>query len=109
MSSPAIAVTPASPRATIDFCRVDVTHVPENDRTAYDAAEYPTSPEVRYVLVFEVGGKEVGRSYVFAAGQGQDGAHEFNNYVFPVAGDYTVRLKNVDTDADLTTQSVTVS
>jgi hypothetical protein len=52
-----------------------------------------TGAENRFVLTFKVGGVEVGRSQVF--GTSPDGAFQFNSYIFPVAGSYTVQLYNV--------------
>ncbi len=52
-----------------------------------------THAENRFVLTFVVGGVEVGRSQVF--GTSPDGAFQFNSYIFPTAGSYTVQLYNV--------------
>lgn len=103
----AIACTPASPVATKSFCRIDVTGGSANTATGYSTSVYPTSPEVRYYLTFELGGNILGRSYNFAVGS--DGKHSFNNYVFPEAGSWTVRLKNASNDSSVQTQAVTVS
>lgn len=102
-----ISATPSSPRATIDFCRINVEGADQNDISGYDTDEYPTSPELRYYLTFEEGGDEWGRSYVF--GVNEDGDHEFNNYIFPHAGSWTVRLSDASDDSSVQTQSVTVS
>lgn len=101
-----ISCTPASPKATKDFCRIDLTGLTLNDSTAYDATKYPTEPEVRYYLTFEVGGAVVGKSQVFASSP--DGKFTFNNYIFPKSGSYTVRLSDA-ADVSQATKSVTVS
>jgi hypothetical protein len=103
----AIAVVPAAPVAAKSFCRVTVTDATQNDDTAYDNALYPASPELRYYLTFELGGAIQGKSYVFAVNE--DGDHVFNNYMFPTAGSWTVRLSNAATDGSVATQAVTVS
>jgi len=105
--SVAIACTPASPVSTSSFCRIDVTGATQNDDTAYDNALYPASPELRYYLTFELASVVRGKSYVF--GVDEDGAHTFNNYIFPASGTWTVRLSNAATDASVQTQSVTVT
>ena len=104
----AIAVTPTSGNviSTVSAVRVDVSAADTNDLTAYDAAAYPTSPELRYYLTFELGGDILGKSYVFAPNGGK---HTFNNYLFPSAGSWTVRLSNAGTDASVVTEAVTVS
>ena len=105
----AINLTPsvAAPRAKIDAVRVDVTGASENDSAAYNPAVYPTEPELRAYLAFRLGGVEYGRSYVFAVGS--DGKHSFNDYIFPAAGSWTMRLARADNNAVLKDQAITVS
>lgn len=104
----ALAVTPSSDvEAGSTVCKVAVSGGVENTLTGYDVEEYPASPEVRYYLTFELAGDELGRSYVF--GVNADGEHEFNNYVFPEAGSWTVRLSNAADDSSVQSTSVTVS
>lgn len=107
--SAAIAITPASGSvvSTVSACRIDVTGATQNDDTAYTTTAYPQSPEITYYLRFELAGAERGRSYVF--GVNETGDHTFNNYVFPEAGAWTVRLRKVAGDASVTTAAVTVS
>jgi hypothetical protein len=103
-----IAVTPAAPTAITDACAVVVAGLTLNDTTSYTTTVYPTSPEVRYYLTFELDGAIVGKSHVFAptnAG-GYDG---YFNYIFPEAGSWTVRVSNAATDGSVATQAVTVS
>ena len=98
-----VTVTPTSPRATIDFAKVTVAGADQNDLSSYTTLAYPTSPEMRYYLTFEEGGAEKGRSYVF--GVNEDGEHVFNNYVFPDAGTYVVRLKDASDDSTVQSSS----
>jgi hypothetical protein len=37
-----------------------------------------------------------------------DGKHTWDGYIFPAAGSYTVRLRNVADDSDVDTVAVTV-
>ena len=90
----------------LTFAKVLVEGADPNDTTAYTTVSFPTSPELRYYLSFTKGGFEYGRSYVF--GVASDGTHEFENYVFPTAGSWSVLLKNAVTDATVATQAVTV-
>lgn len=105
----AITLTPsvASPRAAIDAVRVDVAGASENDVADYDTDDYPTQAEIRCYIAFLEGGVEYGRSYVFAVGE--DGTHQFNNYIFPHDGTWTMRLARNDNDAVLKDQSITVT
>jgi len=106
--SVSVAVTPASPRATIDHCVVTVDDATQNDDTAYDTDVYPQSPELRYYLTFEKSSVEYGRSYVF--GVSEDGAHVFMNYIFPTAGTWTVKLRDESDDSVVVSSgNVTVS
>jgi len=103
----AIACVPAAPTAKVSACRITVTAADENDVSAFDVDAYPTSPENRYYLAFLLGGVERGRSYVFSTDS--DGKHEFNSFIFEEDGSWTIKLANAATDAQVTTQAVTVS
>lgn len=104
----AVTLTPsvAAPRATIDAVRIDVAGASANDG-ASDTDNYPVQDELRAYIAFLLGGEELGRSYVFTVGA--DGTHEFNNYIFPEAGSWTMSMRRVDTDAVLKDQAITVS
>jgi hypothetical protein len=97
-----ITVTPESPVAIKDACRVDVT---ENDVNtgASDTDKYPVQDELRCYLAFTKGGVEYGRSYIFSGA-----SHTFPNYHFPSDGAWTVALKDASDDGDIATQAVTV-
>lgn len=103
-----IAVTPAAPVATVDACKVLVEGLTLNDLTSYTTATYPTSPEVRYYLTFELGGAILGKSQVFACDSAEDFGG-FCNYIFPEAGSWTVRVSTAADDQSVATQAVTVS
>ena len=104
----AIELTPSieEPRATIDAVRIDVSGVDANTG-ASDTDEYPVQAEQRcYIAFIDEDDAEFGRSYVFTVGQ--DGAHVFNNFIFPSAGAWTMSLRSVDGDAVLKDQAITV-
>lgn len=108
--SVAIAITPASGSITAKstVCRIDVTGADVNDATAYNSAVYPTEPPFVYHLLIDApAGTDDGKSYTFTPNA--DGNHTFNNYIFPAAGSWTIRLRNNATDADAVTLAVTVS
>ena len=105
-----LAVTPASGSITAKktVCRVDVTGAPTNTTTGYDTAKYPSEPAIQYyILVDAPAGTDDGKSYLFTPSS--DGKHTFNNYTFPIAGSYTLRLRDASDDLDKATLSVTVS
>ena len=106
MTSPALTCTPSSPTAVADFCRLDVTDAPDNTIVGYDPAVYPSSPIVEYYMNFVEGGVEYGRSPVFSTSY--EGEWQFNNYLFPHAGTWTVGLYTV-ADSQKATLSVTVA
>jgi hypothetical protein len=112
-----LAITPASGAITAarTVCRVDVAGAPANTLTGYSGveggspgspAQYPASPAVTYYIAFILGGKELGRSYVFGP---NGGAHTFNNYIFPKAGAWTVNLNDTADDTTKATLAVTVA
>jgi hypothetical protein len=111
-----ITCTPTSPIGATDFARIDVAGADQSTLTGYDGTEvstmpgtpvqYPASPELRYYLTFELAGVVRGKSPVFSTND--EGAWTFDNYVFPEAGSWTVRLSNAATDASVETQAVTV-
>jgi hypothetical protein len=90
-----ITVTPASGSITAKktVCTFAISGADKNDTGNFSTTIYPTSPEFRYVMTMVVGGAEVGRTQVF--GVTPDGAFQFNSYIFPVAGTYTVQLYDV--------------
>jgi hypothetical protein len=105
--SVAITVVPAAPIHVTSACRINVTGATVADSTAYDKDKYPTMPDILYYLSFEVGGKSQGKSQVF--GVAADGTFEFNSYIFPTAGSWTVHLRKVSDDSSVANQAVTVS
>jgi hypothetical protein len=103
-----VAITPASGSitATVSACRIDIDGAEQNDLTAYDAGAYPTAPERRYYITAEESTIEYGRSHVFSPNGGK---HEWNGYIFPHAGSWTVHLRNVSDDSSEANLAVTVS
>lgn len=93
----AVTITPTPASGSIlakkDVVTFAISGADPNDEANFDANKYPTSPEFRYVMTFVVGGNEVGRTQVF--GVTPDGAFQFNSYIFPEAGTYTVQLYDV--------------
>jgi hypothetical protein len=113
-----LAIVPASGAitATKTVCRVTTAGAPDNTLTGYDGTidntptgqhQYPASPVENYYIAFVLGGVEKGRSYVF--NPGPDGAHVFNNYIFPVAGSWTVNLVRTRDSGTEATLAVTVA
>ncbi len=102
-----VDVTPDAPVAASSVCKFDIAGLDLNDLTAYDAGATPTAPEVRYYLTFELASVEMGRSPIFACDA--DGEWQFNNYMFPEAGSWTVEVRLVSDDSSVKSQSVTVS
>lgn len=102
-----IACVPAAPVAASSFCRVTVSAADANDASTFNANNYPTEDEMRYYLTFELASAIQGKSYVFNVSA--DGDHVFNNYVFPEAGSWTIRLNDASDDSSVATASVTVS
>lgn len=90
-----ITSTPASGSitATKDVVTFAISGADPNDEGSFNALLYPTSPEFRYVLTMVESGTEYGRSQVF--GVTPDGAFQFNSYIFPHAGTWTVQLYDV--------------
>lgn len=107
--SAAVAITPASGSivAKSTACRVNVTGADVWDLTQYDAGQYPTSPGVRYYLSFEKSGSDSGKSQVFEVAA--DGSFEFNSYIFPDAGSWTLHLRLEADDSSVVSIPVTVS
>lgn len=105
----AVAITPTSGNitATKDFCKVNITGASVNDSSGFDPTKYPTEPAFTYYITFELASAVVGKSYVFTPDS--TGAHEFDNYVFPQSGSWTVRLSNASSGASVATASVTVN
>lgn len=103
----AIAIEPAAPKAIVSACRVNVTAAPVNTTVGYDPTKYPTEPALLYYLSFEKAGADTGKSQVFQPAA--DGGFEFNSYIFPEAGSWTVHLRKVVDDSSVANLAVTVS
>lgn len=106
----ALAITPASGSITAKstVCRIDVTGGATNTVTGYDTSKYPSEPAVvYYILANAPAGTDDGKSYLFSVAA--DGTHTFNNYTFPIAGSYTLRLRDNADDSDKATLAVTVN
>lgn len=90
-----ITTTPASGSIVSkkDVCTFAIAGSVPNDTGGNDPTHYPADPENRFVMTFKVGGVEVGRTQVF--GTTPIGAFQFNSYIFPVSGSFTVQLYNV--------------
>lgn len=99
----ALEFTPASGSITspTTVVRVNVTEA--------DASRDPdaTGGEYTYYLAFLLDGTQHGKSYEF--GVSSDGKHEFNSYVFPEAGTWTVNLCDAADDSTVATASVVVA
>lgn len=97
-----MTITPASGSITAKetVCRINVVDADSN-RTSGAAFEY-------YLLLDAPAGTDDGQSYLFNV-DSDDGGHIFNNYVFPAAGSWTVRLRDNADDSDVATLAVTVS
>jgi hypothetical protein len=73
-----------------------------------DAANQSNGTENRrYILVDAPVGVDDARSHVFQVSS--DGKHTWNDYIFPAAGSYTLRLRNMADDTDVATAVVTVA
>jgi hypothetical protein len=105
--SVAVACVPAAPIHITSACRVNVTGATQHDAGAYDPAKYPTEPAITYYLSFEEGGKSYGKSQRFQVAQ--DGGFEFNSYIFPHAGSWTIHLRKDSDDSSAANVAVTVS
>jgi len=104
-----VTPTPASGDITakVTVVKFDLAGLDLNDDTDYDAAAYPTWTELRYYIAFELGGIELGRSPEF--GPNFEGEWQFNNYIFPEAGAWSVVVYDAATDISAKSQAVTVS
>lgn len=99
-----LTITPPSGQitATLDACRVNVTGA---DVWNTDG----TQKRYRVRLTAPSGLEEEtwsGYSHLFNVSS--DGKHEWNGYIFPGAGEWTVRLHDEEEDTDAATLAVTV-
>ena len=104
-----VTLTPSSGSITAatTVVKFDIAGLTLNDNTTFDTTHHPSEDEVRYYITFEVGGKELGRSPEFACNA--DGEWQFNNYIFPVAGSWSVIVRQVSDDSSVKSVSVTVA
>lgn len=93
----AVTITPTPASGAIEAKKTVVTFAisgaDPNDEANFSSSIYPTSPEFRYAMTMVEDGTEYGRTQVF--GVTPDGAFQFNSYIFPHAGTWTVQLYDV--------------
>jgi hypothetical protein len=104
----ALTCTPASGSviSTVTVCRVDVTGADNSDMSLYDEDAYPSAPEIRYYIAAELASVEQGRSHIFGVNGGK---HTWDNYIFPEAGSWNLKLYDSLDDSQVATLAVTVS
>lgn len=100
----ALTITPPSGeiQASLDAVRVNVTGAEVNNDDG-------TQHRYRIRLDPPAGSESItwsGYSELFNVSA--DGKHEWNNYIFPVAGSWTLRLHDEEADSDEATLAVTV-
>lgn len=101
----ALTITPPSGSITakLDACRINVTGADVNN-------EDGTQKRYRIRFTAPAGLEEEtwsGYSHLFNVSA--DGKHEYNGYIFPGAGSWTVRLHDEEADTDAATLAVTVA
>jgi hypothetical protein len=101
-----VTCAPTSPFAVKSACNVTIAEADPNDLTAFDADATPTSPEFRYYILGDAPSGDDLRSHEFNVSA--DGDHVWMNVVFPVAGSWTLRLRDASDDSDVATVAVTV-
>lgn len=98
----AAAITARSATGTVvnklTFAHIQVTGA--DDNTALGV-------ERRYYLQAVLAGQDTLRSHVF--GPSSDGKHSWDNVMFPVAGAWTVTLRDVSNDSIIATLALTVA
>lgn len=99
-----LTIVPASGEITAvsTACKITVAGAEDNRAPDNTGGTY-----AYYLLIDSPAGTDDGKSYLFNVSA--DGGHEYNNYVFPVAGEYTIRLRDNADDSDVATLSVTVA
>jgi hypothetical protein len=102
MATLTIAPVSGAITAKSTVCRITVAGAADNRAPDDTGGTY-----AYYLLIDSPAGVDDGKSYAFNVSA--DGDHVFNNYVFPAAGSYTVRLRDSADDSDVATLSVTVA
>jgi hypothetical protein len=82
----------------LTFAHISVTGVDDNDSDGL---------EKRYYLQATLAGQDTLRSHVF--GPSSDGKHTWDNVMFPVAGAWSVTLRDVEDDSTVATLALTVA
>lgn len=111
----AITIVPASGDiiAVVTACRISVADVPSNDPATYDAEDIPTMAPKTYRLVASKAGIDSLVSHEFTPssepGIAPEGAHVWDNVIFPDDGSWTVDLVDQADDSVDATLAVTVT
>jgi hypothetical protein len=107
--SAAVAISPVSGSVihTVTACQITATGLSNNDSTAYDAALYPSEPELRYYFKMAATGHDSLISPQFAPSEA--GLAEWHSVIVPAAATWTLTCNKVSDDSAVATASVTVS
>jgi hypothetical protein len=99
-----ITITPASGSITAKqtVCRIDISGAEDNRPPTDTGGAF-----AYYLLIDAPSGTDDGKSYAFNVSAA--GGHTFNNYIFPIDGSYTLRLRDASNDSDVATAAVTVA
>lgn len=101
-----VTVTPASGTAVKTVFRATCSEVPSNTATGYDNTHYPASPQVTYYFKASATGKTTLKGPVFSTNVG--GTAEWDDFIIPDAGTYTVGVYATSDDSLVSGASATV-
>lgn len=89
-------------RATIDACHIEVDDLEVNNADG-------TQKLYRFRVDPPAGGDDdIGSGYSELFAPSSDGKHQWEGYIFPLEGSWTLRVHDEEEDDDVATESVTV-
>jgi len=101
-----VACSPTSPTALVDSVVLSCDDAPSNDDAAFDADEYPASPQLVYRMRLSKSGEDDLVSETFSTNA--EGVHEWPGILFPVAGTWVLDLEDTSDDSVVATANITV-
>lgn len=103
----AVAATPASGVHLNTVFDVACSAIAGNDIASYDAAKYPSSPQITYYFKFALAGSPTLKSPVFSTNAAETA--EWHGVILPTAGSWTLTCNATADDSVIATATVVAS
>jgi hypothetical protein len=103
----AVAANPTSGTHLSTVFDVSCSAIAANDTRAWDAALYPSEPQITYYFKFSLSGQDSLKSPVFSTNS--EALAEWHGVILPAAGSWTLGVYGAADDGTIATATVVVA